>query len=305
MEKRKRPVTYAETLQAKKFAEDLDRKLIDEEKALLPKLETSMTGIEVDTLPSHGILYPEDFTVYFAPLTFGEMKFLSGSSIQDKESIEFFLSKITTNIDVKDLTYFDFFYITVLIKLATFGIGEYNIVFECSECGNENTGSFSSADVIFEELRVPFPVTAEGDSGKSYEFKPLTVGSYLHLVNRKVEDDWDEYMSYCIQGEETHLAQLETMKKEFKGVSASILEMIDASFYHGVQDIPVKCSHEEIINTGKYDVEGVEITRKEVCGKVHNIPFQSLSEFTITTDGCKESIRNRIHFGLQDAHKSN
>ncbi len=305
MEQRKRPVTYAETLEAKKYAEDLDRELINEKKALLPKMTTTMTGVEVHTLPSRGLIYPEDFSVYFAPLTFGEMKFLSGSALRDRESIEFFMTKIHTNMDVSLLTYFDFYYLTVMIKLATFGEGEYDILFECTKCSNSNKSKFESSDVIFEEIRVPFPVTAEGKNGETYEFKPMTVGNYLKSINRKVSDDYDEYMAYCIDGVPTQQERKDIIRDQFDGADVSMLEMIDASFFHGVQDIIVQCTHTEVINTGEYDVEGVEITREEVCGESHKIPFFTLPEYTVTNDELKKSIRDRVHFGLQNEHKSN
>ena len=300
MEQRKRPVTYAETLEARKFAENLNRELVEEQEKLLPKLETTMSSVEVDTLPSHGKIYPDDFTVYFAPLTFGEMKFLSGSALRDKESIEFFMSKITCSIPVEDITYFDFFYLTVLIKLATFGSGDYNIMYECEKCGSDQVTNFDSSQVIFEELRVPFPVTAVGSNGETYEFKPMTVGNYLKSTIRKVRDDYDEYMAYCLDGIETQQERKDIIREYFNGADVSILEIIDASFYHGVQDIQVKCNHTETIKTGEYDVEGVEITREEVCGESHNIPFFTLPEYAIANDELKESIRNRINFGLQN-----
>lgn len=304
MEQRKRPVTYAESLEAKKYAEQLNKDLIAEQEALLPKFKTSLTNIEVDTLPSQGKIYPEDFAVYFAPLTFGEMKFLSGSAVRDKESIEFFMSKITCNMPVENLTYFDFFYLTVMIKLATFGTGEYSIIYECSKCGSTQETGFVSSEVIFEELRIPFPVTAVGNNGETYEFKPMTVGNYLKSTNRKVKDDYDEYMAYCLVGIETQEERRKIIREQFNGPSVSILEMIDASFFHGVQDIQVSCKHQEIINTGEFDVEGEEITREEVCGENHNIPFFALPEYIITKDELKESIRNRVHFGLQDGNQS-
>lgn len=305
MEQRKRPITYAETLEAKKYAEKLDQPMVENESIdVSAESNTSISGVEVKTLPSGGVLYPENCSVYFSPLTFGEMKYLSGSALKDKETIEFFLGKLQTSFDKNELTYFDFFFIVSLLKLATFGETEIDIMYECSKCGATNREKFKQSEIIYEEIRIPFPVSVKTKFGLDVEFSPMTIGNYLKAVIRGVTEDYDEYMAYCMKGYESHAEALEVIKKHFNGTDVNILETIDASFYHGIQDILVTCKHKTKVETGKFDVEGVAITREEVCGKVHNIPFFTLHEFAITTDRTKESLRSRIHFGVQDAHQS-
>lgn len=305
MEQRKRAITYGETLQAKEFArvqeELFGNKNIPEKK--IDQTSSTISGVKISTLPSGGVIYPDGAEIYFSPMTFGEMKFLSGSSMSDKETVEFFLKKISCTFPVENLTYFDFYYITVLIKMSTFGENDYNIVFECNKCGHVNKKAFKQDEIDFDEIQVEMPVTVDMPDGSTVTFEPLTVGNYLKMVKRGLAEDYDVYMAYCMKGVD-HLTALDIIKNEFSGEMVNILETIDATFYHGVRDLKIKCNHKEMKGTGEFDIDGEEISVEEVCGVMHKIPFLTLPEYTITSDRTKESLRNRIHFGIQNAHKS-
>lgn len=303
MEQRKRPITYGESLQAKKFAEAQEKYFGDKKEEKVSLQETTLSGVEVKTLPSGGSLYPENSRIYYSPLTFGEMKFLSGSSLGDKESIEFFLNKVQSTFPKEDLTYFDFYYLTILIKMSTFGENDYSIMFECNKCENMNTVTYKQSDLDFDEIHVEMPVSVDVPGKPSASFSPLTIGNYLKMVKRGLENDYDVYMAYCAQGI-SYQEAFDMIKEDFSGVNVNILETIDASFYHGVKDIHVKCEHTETVGTEEFDEEGEEITREEVCGVMHTIPFFSLPEFSVTSDITKESLRDRIHFGIQNAPES-
>ena len=144
-------------------------------------------------------------------------------------------------------------------------------------------------------------MTVDTDIG-TIELSPMTVGNYKLLLRRSKKDDEDEYMAYCIKGIDTQKERLKVVREQFSGVMVNVLENLDVSFYHGVQDIKVRCKNKIKVKTGEYDVEGEEITLEEDCGKVHRVPFLSLPEFIGSTDRTKESIRNRVHFGIQDEH---
>ena len=168
---------------------------------------------------------------------------------------------------------------------------------------NINKKAFSQDKILFEEIRVPLPVTVDLEDGSQASFNPLTVGNYLLMVKRGLEDDYDAYMGYCVMGDMKHSEKVALIQKEFSGQNVNILETIDASFYHGVQDIGVSCEKISDKDSGEVDEDGEVIFTKEVCGVMHRIPFFSLPEYALTSDSTKESLRSRIHFGVQDEHK--
>lgn len=305
MQQRIRPVTYAESLEAKKFAEEQNIPMVETPKPTLPVGErpSSVNNLALKALPSGGHSYPENSEVYFSPLTFGEMKYLSVSKLSDVESINFFLGKIHTSFPTEDLTYFDFYYITTLVKLATFGELEFTMNFECSSCGAVNKAPFSINDLIFDDITVDLPIIVDLDepfkSSSSdlvlpkVEFIPISAGRYREMVRRGKSDDLDLYMANCIK-DGTEEDRLEIIKEVMNGVNINLLETIDVALFHGVQDLHFSCKN------NISDVKDV----KEVCGRLHDIPFPDIIGYISTTDRTKDALRKRIHFGVQDGNES-
>jgi len=285
LEKRKRPITYAEALEAKEFAEKMNADIISDKNEINQE-ETTLNGVEVKNLPSGGVLYGNTPEIFFTPLSFGEMKFLSGSSLSDKESIQFFLNKIQCNFDKYILTYFDFYYITVLIKLSTFGETSFKISYKCPKCNNKMTKDISTSGLNFEEIRVDIPVEITSKNGKTYTFSPITIGSYLNLLDKGLQNDKDAYMASQITSIDFEQA-LDSIKNDLNGTDVQLLETIDIMFYHGVEDIQIICKNK----VKKGDSE-------EVCGFLTKIPFFSISEYASSIDSVKELVRNRIHYGV-------
>jgi len=305
MKQRLRPITYAESLEAKKFAEEQNVPIVDIKKQIQPeeKKPSSVNMLDLESLPSGGNAYPKNSEVYFSPLTFGEMKYLSVSRLSDSSIIDFFLTKVFTSFPKSNLTYFDFYYIITLVKLATFGELEFTMNFECVACGAVNKAPFSLNDLVFDDITTELPIVVDLDVPykssetdlilSKIEFSPITIGRYQSMLKSGKENDLDLYMANCItQGTEEERIQI--IKEVFNGVGINLLETIDVVLYHGVQNLNFSCRK---IHT---DANGVE----EVCGRLHDIPFLDIIRFISTTDSTKDSLRKRIHFGLQDEYES-
>ena len=304
MDKRMRPVTYAEALEAKKAAlanfEETQKKLLEKENPIVQNSEvvTSINSIKIDDLPSGGKNYPEKSAIYYTPFSFGEMKYLSGSSLSDVENIDFFMGKIQCTFPKEDLTYYDFYFISIMIKMATFGEVEYNMNFECGTCGHLNTIPFKSTDLDFDEIRVTQPIimdlktpynnTETGEKRLNVLFVPISIGRYKKMLKDDKIDDYDIHMANCIKdGSEEE--RIELIKEYMVGTDINLLETIDVSLYHGVKDMEMKCQNK---------ISSEDSDDEEVCGRVYAIPFHNLSEHISSTDECKESLGQRIHFGV-------
>ena len=302
MNRRIRPITYAEALEAKKYSEENNQNTIDKEskKEEINQIVTSLNTFKISNLPSKGQSYPKNAEIYYTPFSFGEMKFLSGSSLSDVESINFFLNKIQCSFPKEDLTYYDFYFLTVMIKMSTFGEINYNMTFECNKCGHINTIPFSIEDLDFNEIRVPMPISidlkqpykdTETDTELSkITFVPISIGRYKKMIEEDVVDDFDIYMANCIK-DGKFKERLTLIKDYLNGSDISLLETIDVSLYHGVKDIPMACEN-KILPEGKSDGD------EEVCGREFDIPFHDLAEYISATDELKKSLGQRIHFGV-------
>ena len=302
MQKRIRPITYAESLQAKEFAENNDTEIIEETKEpegriSLEHIVTSSNSINIETLPSKGLVYPKNSEVYITPFSFGEMKFLSGSNLNDIDNIVFFLKKIQTTFPKEDLTYYDFYFLTVLIKMSTFGDVDYTMTFECPHCNHINKIPFKTSDLEFYDIKVPFPITIDlktpyintetGLELLKVSFVPVSVGRYKKMIDDETTDDMDIYIANCII-EGTEEDRIKIIKEYLNGADVNLLETIDVVLFHGVKDLHLQCQNKITPE------DGVE----EVCGRIFDLPFRRLSEHISSTSELEESIGQRIHFGL-------
>jgi hypothetical protein len=226
------------------------------------------------------------------------MKYLGGSALSDVETAEFFMSKIFTSFPKEDLTYFDFYFIVVMIKLTTFGQVEYFMNFVCSYCGGSNKVPFSTNDLEFESISADLPIYVDLEEAielpslgeiKSVAFKPITIGRFLKQVREGKRTDFDAYMANCIVDGSPE-DRLKLIKEVFVGEDVNLLETIDVSFFHGVKDLRFQCTNKVSTEDG----------REEVCGRFHDLPFQDIVEYITAIDKTKESLRERIHFGIQN-----
>ena len=298
--RRRRPVTYAESLRAKEFAENNQKEIIEQKEKEVNHLTTSNSSVQVSELPSGGSVYPKDAQIYITPFSFGEMKYLSGSNLSDPENIEFFLKKIQTSFPKEDLTYYDFYFLTVLVKMSTFGEIDYTMTFECPDCEHLNKIPFTASDLEFYDIKVPFPITIDlkhpynntetGLKLLKVSFVPVSIGRYKKMLKEVTTEDFDVYIANCIV-EGTEKERIELVKDYLNGTDVNLLETIDTVLFHGVKDIKMSCKNKILPN-------GDEIGNEEVCGREFDIPFQGITEYVSTTDRCEESLGQRIHFGV-------
>lgn len=286
---RKRPVTYAEALDAleTKQTSDLQETYVAPElPEINQKTNTRIVNHPVNELPSGGKPYNKTFEIGFAPLTFGDVKYLSGSELTEAQSIDFFLSKIHTNGDKGEITFYDFFFIVILIKLSTFGENNYNINFECNKCGHVIKRLISNEDMEFDALEIELPISIKLDgeeNGPKIDLSPMTISNYRDLVEQGLKDDYDEFIARQITNVSYEEA-IVIIKEQMNGVYANLLDSVDVLFYHGTKNYEIVCD-------GLTESE-------EVCGANYAIPFRDFPKIASTTDELKEHLRHRINISL-------
>jgi hypothetical protein len=120
------------------------------------------------------------------------------------------------------------------------------------------------------------------------------------IENGDIGDD-DVYMSQCIVECDAE-DRLKLIKEVLVGVDTQILESIDVYMFHGVKDLTMKCKHIEKPEDMTEKEFKIALNKGEsvgeVCGRLHDIPFQHISEYISSTDECKDIIGKRVDFGV-------
>jgi len=179
----------------------------------------SMNGILVplDSLPSRGIPYPEDISLFVKPLKIKDQIDMERYGITDAEYFRILLEGINIegNFKKEDLIHFDVQFLDLARRLFSFDTDEAIIIkdLKCSnpDCGASFDYSFKIQDIEFEDLdKEIFGKHVKLGEGTDDELElvisPLTVSEYMKmsraLKNYKdkrtlLSSMYSEYVCYC------------------------------------------------------------------------------------------------------------
>lgn len=250
-----------------------------------------VVDIDKEGLPSHGLSYPDGYSISYRPYVFGEIKRVSGSQTGFLDLAKIVLRGLNTSFDVGDLTYYDFLNIALKRKLSTLGDSKVVVSMRCphKDCGAENSYEIDVApnkcdiefwDLDYTDLPISVDMKLSGDvEFKTYEFSPLTIRGYLELErDGKSKDDIARLAKQCVNVpfEEAYhkfsRAQYDDMQ---------LLDIIEEKLFHGIKPIEAVCA-----NCGRNVLIRLE------GGGVIIRPFRSL----------KTSLDDRIHYGKKDVN---
>jgi len=155
------------------------------------------TNIEVKALPSKSIPYPKDCVIKHRPYTFGEIKTIAQSKLNVKDKFDRVLKGIDTSFDKLDLTVPDLIYLAFLRKISTFGVTDLKISTKCPVCNGNVDFKISLEDFDFNELKAPKLPVIVPIKNEDYMFKPISIGKYFQLLDKKKEDDEIALMAMC------------------------------------------------------------------------------------------------------------
>lgn len=151
-----------------------------------PKIVTTdstTSQFEVAQVPSQFKPYPKNTRIFANSYNYREVKFLSDSKIPLDRQYEIMLSgiEILGEMSPRDLTFFDFIYVSILRKLSSLGAQEYRVPYFCDVCDGKGLHSFTLEDIGFKTLDVELPVKVMFYTIGEQKFVPLTVGGYIEL----------------------------------------------------------------------------------------------------------------------------
>jgi hypothetical protein len=240
-----------------------------------------LISIDVKTLPSKGLLYPENAELKYRPYTFGEIKKASQSKLKFKDEILFMLEGIETNFDKLGITLYDSMYLALLRNISSIKGAGFKVGYTCDKCNSKGQQEVELGKIEFKDIDAPkLPIKIDL-AGKECHFYPLTLKEYFQFLEDKKEED------------------------DIKLLSAQIKNLPPEESYELVEGLSSADDQElmmEVDGMLKHDLLPLKFNCKNKIGEVAcNNPIQvelSGGEALITPfRKSKSSIRNRIKFG--------
>ncbi len=203
--------------------------------------------VNIFDLPSKFLPYPKDAIIKYRPYFFEEIKNHDQSkNLMYREEVEYVLSGVYTNFDKYKLTLSDYLYLNLLRRLSN--LGEYDIraKYRCGGCNNLSESIFKASSILIDYLEVPeLPVRVTLTSGKEYNFSPLTIGSYLKMVEEKFKNKDVSMLSRCCV-DAPYEEIYEVIRTLTDPVDIALVEHLDSLLYHSLVPMKLKCTHKFI-----------------------------------------------------------
>ena len=151
--------------------------------------------IEVLDLPSKRKPYSTEANLFVKPYTLGDLEDFARSISSLPTFYEKMLEGIAvTNMDKRDITLDDFYYLMTIRKLRSIGDSAFTAVRSCSKCKTNVTTTFNITEIDFDELSTPTAkakITVDLIEGTKQDLviSPLTIGRYIDVLSLEVEKE--------------------------------------------------------------------------------------------------------------------
>jgi len=242
--------------------------------------------LKVAKLPSGFKPYKPGTEIRYAPYSFGDIMDFAQSKFSKADAAEHIMEGIEVSSG-EDLAYFDYLYIGILRRLATFEADAFNIPFTCPHfdvvedkevpCNEKNKPTLMANEISFDELNTEaLPVIYTDDAGNDFHFMPLSVTEWVKLVRAgKLEDKKEVFASLVVNMSRDKALKL--LNPIIGAQNIEDLTQIDKILYFGVETIQFKCSK---------------------CGKKVNVDLTGVDTIIQPFRTDKLPTGSRIRFGL-------
>ena len=212
----------------------------------------SMNGILVplENLPSQGVPYPEDISLYVKPLKIKDQIDMERYGITDSEYFRILLEgiNIVGDYDKNNLIHFDVQFLDLARRLFSFDTGEEIIIkdLKCSHCEAPFDYKFHIKDLTFTDFNKDifgkhYVLGKDTEDELEIVVSPITVTQYMRMSREMknfkdkrtvLSSMYSEYLCYCIK---------EVVGREFKDLRDR------NSFLKGYIDDIYKASDKKIL----------------------------------------------------------
>lgn len=265
----------------------------DEYRARNPSLP-KMRFDTVKHLPSVGKAYPANATILFRPYTLGESIYAEESKPDMRGTYALILAGLECQgFDPMTLTLPDVLYLGLIRKIASLGATKVSVTTTCPYCKGLNRTPIECTELEFDDLQVPaLPIRAPFTFG-DHTFSPLTLSSYLDLLDAGLEDNFLALMAAQCTSIPIFEDALAMTKDLTDPDDIAMLKQIDELLHHELKPVVVTCPQE--LPKPNQEVDEPAPT----CGRRYPVALDDVSAaFVLPFSGrSQESIRGKITFG--------
>lgn len=241
-----------------------------------PEVSASLPTIDLPDPPSKMLPYPKGSRIKYLPFTYGEIQKYNSSVMSEIDRIEFTMAGIITEgFPKSDLAYYDYLYLSLLRRVTSFSKSQFILNFTCDSCGERNKQTLELGNIEFSDLEIPsLPIIIDLEDNQTLQINPLTVSNYIRLKQEGNEDPIAAYARSVINmSYERAYSVIEKATDEL----LEVIEEADSLLGFGKQSISCNC---------------------KACGAVNNEPLRDILHLVQPFRRSRESIRNRIRFGV-------
>lgn len=246
----------------------------------------------VEHLPSAGKAYPPGTRISYRPYTLGESVHAEASRLDMRGTYDLILKGVDCGtMDKFKLTLPDVLFLGLVRKIASLGTTKVNLTTTCPFCKGMNRTPVECSALDFEDLQVPeLPIVVDFSFG-SHEFRPLTLESYLDLLDRSLEEDFVAIMAAQCATNLPLNDRIEMIRSMTDPEDISLVKQIDEMLHHQLKPIPIVCPQE----TDQLEEDG----RVRTCGRRYPVALDDVSAaFVLPFSGRPgERSSGKISFG--------
>lgn len=264
--------------------------------------ESGLSSVQINLvdLPSKFLPYPKGSMIKYRPYIYEEiMNHTQSKNLTYREEVEYVLSGVYTSFDKYDLTLSDYLFINLLRRISNIGDYDISAKYQCKKCGNLTRSIFKASEIDIDYIQVPkLPVTVTFSSGKTYSFNPITIRSYIELVEEKFKNKHISVPAKCCVS-----ASYEEVYEFFRTLTDPgdifLAKKVDSLLYHSLKPMALKCSymHKKYLEKDGYTLKKLKQLRssKEGEGQLMDLFNKYEIKFVKETD--------MVDFAFQDLVK--
>lgn len=259
----------------------------------LTKDSFALTDIDIKSLPTGGLGYPDNAKIKFRTYTFGEIKRSSTSSKDIIGSLKLAMRCLTvSNLERENISIMDMFYIGLIIKASSLGGEKFELPYICPHCQTQGKKVLTQNNIDFRELdeRIQeLPIEAE-IAGRILKFAPMTVKEFIDLYSGSydqilVDNKPDTIGSYAMLCKSLGFKEAYDLFNNITDAEdMEVLEEIDKSLMHNLEPVKVKCENLK-------------------CGMSISVQMEGKEALLRTFRSGEKLNRPRIFFGPSSKHK--
>lgn len=234
---------------------------------------------DIESIPSGGITYPENWKISITPYSFGDILNLTRSPESGIGALKRIVDGIKCNFSKDLLLPADIIYLGIYRKLVSTKHSKIEFTVECPVCAKTNKKVADLKDLKFKEIEIPaLPIRANLSTGP-LEFKPINLKDYMIVMKDHNEDPaWA--LAYSVTNMDP--AEARVIILEAIAEDKEILDEVADLLNFGLEPIEFECED-------------------EFCDNIIRVQLEDPTTVVFPFRSPDESNKRRIEFGNESS----